>query len=193
MSSDIVSIERYNLTSAADWRRISHQDITAFGGEYLLKLYGSIPNLLQHFYPGTFTTITTQIQTPSLEEDWSVLSHQLYNKGQIHLSMVLKKVFPNVELKFNHSEKDMSFSDSNKFMQLDVYIPSLSLAFEYQGIQHFREPPSPTLQYGSLSAQHHRDQQKRDACSKAGTHLETLLFTLATGITLIEIPYWWDR
>jgi hypothetical protein len=62
-------------------------------------------------------------------------------------------------------------------MQLDVFIPALSLAFEYQGIQHFDN----SFFWGrSVHMYKDRDQEKRDACSTGG-------------ITLIEVPYWWDN
>lgn len=76
-------------------------------------------------------------------------------------------------------------------IELDVYVPSYRLAFEYQGmysslvfihwnegIQHFR------IVYNQdnkeLQDQLSRDQEKRILCEKAG-------------ITLIEVPYWWDE
>ncbi len=57
----------------------------------------------------------------------------------------------------------------------DVLIPSLHLAFEYQGRQHYE-----FTFHGTPEAQQLRDQAKRAACVMAG-------------ITLIEIPYWWDN
>jgi hypothetical protein len=58
---------------------------------------------------------------------------------------------------------------------LDIYVPSLQLAFEYQGEQHYRE----TSLYGSPEEQKERDLTKRGICRDAG-------------IFLIEIPYWWN-
>ena len=61
-------------------------------------------------------------------------------------------------------------------MQLDVFIPSRSLAFEYQGQQHYEEvgvfQPTETYQQ--------RDEEKRILCA-------------ANNIKLIEVPYWWNR
>lgn len=61
-------------------------------------------------------------------------------------------------------------------MELDIFIPSLSIALEYQGAQHY------TSQYmfEELEFIQAKDSQKREACA-------------SEGITLIEIPYWWDR
>lgn len=60
-------------------------------------------------------------------------------------------------------------------MELDVYIPELHLAIEYQGEQHYK-----TLYFsGDQSQQRKRDEEKWNACKKAG-------------ITLVEVPYWWD-
>jgi len=62
-------------------------------------------------------------------------------------------------------------------MELDLYLPSLNLAFEYQGIQHYED----FFLFGTLSKLYEeRDQEKRKMCSKFN-------------ITLIEIPYWWDE
>ena len=49
------------------------------------------------------------------------------------------------------------------------------MAFEYQGEQHFQEIYS----LGPLWRYSERDREKKIACNDKG-------------ITLIEIPYWWD-
>ena len=61
-------------------------------------------------------------------------------------------------------------------MQLDVFIPSMSLAFEYQGKQHFQDVGvfNPTRTYQQ------RDEEKRMMCS-------------SNNIKLIEVPYWWNK
>lgn len=69
-------------------------------------------------------------------------------------------------------------------MELDGYSVDLSLAFEYQGEQHYvrevlRKPGSkrPNLTESQFAWQQQRDQEKRDLCK-------------ANGVTLIEVP--WD-
>jgi hypothetical protein len=61
-------------------------------------------------------------------------------------------------------------------MELDIFIPTLSIAFEYQGIFHYKQ----NLVIGSAEAVKRRDQEKRIACKQYG-------------ITLIEVPYWWKK
>jgi hypothetical protein len=72
---------------------------------------------------------------------------------------------------------DLLYSATDKPMQLDIYIPSLSLALEYQGHQHYGD----AFYMGtSVRMYQHRDEEKRKACKKAN-------------LTLVEVPYWWDN
>jgi hypothetical protein len=70
---------------------------------------------------------------------------------------------------------------------VDIYIPSLSLAFEFQGEQHYSEAYK---KHGNLNENRSffsnfeqrlkKDEEKRETCKRLG-------------ITLIEVPFWWDR
>ena len=64
---------------------------------------------------------------------------------------------------------------SQRNLQLDAFIPSRSLAIEYQGKQHFEDlhvfQPSKIYQQ--------RDELKRTLCEE-------------NNIKLVEVPYWWD-
>ena len=57
-----------------------------------------------------------------------------------------------------------------------IFLPHLSLALEYQGEHHYFSND----QYGKLAIYQRRDQAKRKFASQFG-------------ITLIPIPFWWDR
>ena len=76
----------------------------------------------------------------------------------------------------DYRHPDLKFIGTHVQMQLDVFVPSLSLAFEYQGEHHFAQLHffAPQERVGS------RDQAKREACKHYG-------------ITLIEIPFWWNK
>lgn len=60
-------------------------------------------------------------------------------------------------------------------MELDVYVPDINLALEYQGKQHYVN----ILSVGEQKLYSQRDEEKRAICERAE-------------ITLIQVPYWWD-
>jgi len=61
-------------------------------------------------------------------------------------------------------------------MELDMFVPDLSLAFEYQGQQHYADNEYFT---GFTDAVQKRDKTKKELCD-------------SVGITLVNIPYWWN-
>jgi hypothetical protein len=99
-------------------------------------------------------------------------------KVQLHLLKLIKLVFPNVpqiEVNFKHPQLKYIKFNTGHSMELDIFIPSLCLAFEYQGSQHYGFHKV----FGDVDAST-QDEEKRQACKTAG-------------ITLIEIPHWWDN
>lgn len=75
---------------------------------------------------------------------------------------------------FSHCSRHstLRFPHTSQSIEFDVFIPTFSLAFEYQGFHHYGH-----TQYFGLPP--NREQFKRDVCDEAG-------------ITLIEVPFWWD-
>jgi DNA ligase-1 len=59
---------------------------------------------------------------------------------------------------------------------LDVYVPSMKLAFDYQSQQRYAREGV----FGNVTLRLERDEEKEAACK-------------AKGITLITVPFWWDR
>jgi len=57
-----------------------------------------------------------------------------------------------------------------------IFIPNLALAFEYNGEYHYKFVPI----HPDFTVTKQRDQFKQEICQK-------------NGITLIVIPYWWDK
>ena len=95
---------------------------------------------------------------------------------QRHLHKLLEELFHRDQILLDHYHKELRYDGTKRFMQLDIFIPSFNLAFEYQGEQHY----STHYLYGSPSIQQQRDQEKEMKCKEAG-------------ITLIHIPYWWNK
>ena len=85
-------------------------------------------------------------------------------------------------------------------MELDIYIPSLNLAIEYQGNQHY--------QYNQFFATNQENDQNNFNFDKDGdidstnienneygrykNDLEKKEASEDIGLSLIEIPYWWN-
>jgi hypothetical protein len=81
-----------------------------------------------------------------------------------------------LEFQFNYKHPNLRFEKTDRMMELDIYNHGNRIAFEYQGHQHFEFH----YQSGSGDVRMNRDNTKRMACKMEN-------------ITLIEIPYWWDR
>jgi hypothetical protein len=158
-----------------DWYHVKVQDImNRKGGGIIGKYYkGSLMKALTTLYPNVA---------------WDV-SKGKYNEGksQTLLFKMVQDLFSGTEVLMNYRHPDLLFSHSGARMELDIlikiilvyltdiYIPTLSLAFEHQGIQHYHHH----YNIGSSIISKKRDQEKQIACKK-------------NNITLIEIPYWWD-
>jgi hypothetical protein len=74
-----------------------------------------------------------------------------------------------------HLEFDVSFYSFCR-LTLQIYIPSLHLAIEYQGQTHYYT----TSVYGSAAARQKSDNRKQE-------------IAVNEGISLIQIPFWWDK
>jgi len=93
----------------------------------------------------------------------------------VFLYNLIKGLFDSLAVRMDYKHSQLLFSHSKKEMELDIYIPSEKLAFEYFGQQHYMFHHL----VGSPEDQKGRDMEKRMACEKAD-------------ITLIVIPFWWD-
>eukprot|EP01114_Cavostelium_apophysatum_P023042 TRINITY_DN8558_c0_g1_i1.p1 TRINITY_DN8558_c0_g1~~TRINITY_DN8558_c0_g1_i1.p1 ORF type:complete len:373 (-),score=66.08 TRINITY_DN8558_c0_g1_i1:152-1270(-) len=157
--------EKMQIRADVDWGRITVQDINENDGGTLLQKYGGIFEMISKFYP---------------DRDWSkylLHNHRKANKVQSKLFRSVKNIFASQgDVFLTYVHPDLRYPESHRAMELDVYIPSLRLAFEYQGIQHYQKQPFLGTEEKDLK----RDSVKRKACD-------------GLGITLIEIPYWWDQ
>ncbi len=87
------------------------------------------------------------------------------SKSQYFLFRTLQDLFPRDEVLLDYLHTDLVNPSTYKAMEVDVFIPSLSLGFEYQGRQHYEETGFRLL---SLKKQRNRDEIKKTLCSKRG-------------------------
>jgi hypothetical protein len=99
-------------------------------------------------------------------------SRQRLFKAEKQLLGIVEQIFPRTTIKIHYRHPDIFLT--RRAGELDCFIPSLSLAFEYQGKQHYETVPH----WGDSTPIQKHDQSKREQCKQLG-------------ITLIEVPYWW--
>jgi hypothetical protein len=117
------------------------------------------------------------VHLPVAETPGSQMNGSIVSKQQLYLFKVVQEVFADVEVKLNYKHPDLRRNlNSQVNIELDIFIPCLNLAFEYHGEQHWNWH----FAYGSPQPQQRRDERRRQVCKQHG-------------ITLIEIPYFWDH
>jgi hypothetical protein len=89
----------------------------------------------------------------------------------------LRSLFRDTAVHLNYTSCiDLTYPSYRRPFEFDIFLPALALAFEYQGEPHY-------LSVGMFGS--HTNRKKTDQFKKEKTK--------EYGITLIEIPYWWDR
>ena len=99
-------------------------------------------------------------------------------KNQRKIYEMMKEIFPGKKIQFDYKHPNLRFDGSNKKMELDIWVPSLALAVEYQGHQHY-EPAEYWGGEEAFKKTKKRDKEKRKQCKELG-------------INLIEIKYTWE-
>lgn len=123
---------KLQLRSDDDWVSVPIVNFHAVGLQHLLQQYKGVNELLNEFFP--------HVRTEGAPNS---------KKAQQHLARIVqvcpfvysnkqKEIFPHVDdvhMEFLHPL--IRIGEKQRPMELDIYIPSLNLAFEYQGTIHF--------------------------------------------------------
>ena len=164
-------IEKYNLITPEDWKRISKLQITTEGGRGLFnsKLYSEIkikfetPNETTKFIP--FSKLISKSNSRTYKR-----------ASQRWLFLQIQKLFPGEEIVEDYFHSEISrISGFN--IQFDIFMIGRNIAIEYHGKHHYEDIPSG---FGNLETYKQRDVEKGKLC-------------LEHGVQLIVIPYWWDN
>lgn len=142
-----------------DWYRVTSEDIERVGRRALVQRSGGLVGLLRRAYP-------------THKWDWNRFTKITRKKTQLLMMSAIRELFPDNELFEDYLHPSIVY-ENKESIQLDAFIPSLSLAFEYQGPHHFQRDIFFThLAQGDLA--------KKLLCEKHQ-------------ISLIAVPHWWDK
>jgi hypothetical protein len=149
-----------------DWYRVSVAQLSAAPMSIPPAKYGGLIAVLQKAYP---------------DHSWNIAKFDLQSKkaSQRKMKSQIEKLLSHLgklEILEDYRHPEMLYSSTGLKMELDLYIPALQLGIEYQGPQHYHD----LYNYAQRRARRMRDWEKAKMCE-------------SRGITLVEIPYWWDE
>eukprot|EP01126_Amoeba_proteus_P021660 TRINITY_DN2203_c0_g4_i4.p1 TRINITY_DN2203_c0_g4~~TRINITY_DN2203_c0_g4_i4.p1 ORF type:complete len:240 (-),score=37.66 TRINITY_DN2203_c0_g4_i4:11-730(-) len=169
MVQDFLEQIKCNLfvKAPSDWYRVSRKQLSLVeGGNKFLKSFNSLFSGIKFAYP---------------EYPWNRQKFFFSGKrsSQRWLHLLVKQALPSDDVIEDYNCSGL-FWDSDKPVELDIYVPNYNLAFEYQGEQHYFNLSHIFGIHASLPHYQRRDQIKQKLCLEAN-------------ISLIYIPYWWDH
>jgi len=197
-----------DLHTMDDWNKISWKRIRTLKASCITQKHGGLLGMLRRFFPeqlfkwqvfgsvkrkrsplisldssGNTSNEEKRLSSFSSSDEFGFNKENGYleqdvhvSKTQLHLLNILRNSFPLLDVLLNYRHPHLFYRSKSQPMEIDLYIPAYSLAFEYHGEQHFQW----SYKYGSEEKQKLRDSEKREMCEKFG-------------LTLIEIPFWWNQ
>ena len=151
------------LSTLEDWYRVSLRQIDKHSHSTIFRLRG-FSSILPEVYP---------------DHKWDLKKlervHLPIKATQRYLVTLIRELFPTSEVYEEYESEELKFKSGRK-IRIDVFLPLQNLALEYHGEQHYYDIFAMGPQWRFVV----RDEEKRFICSRRG-------------ITVIEVPYWWDN
>jgi len=154
---------RFGVKEMVDWYRVSMEQIE---GE---KMNHIIPNLETLF-------LLLKSTFPLHEWNLAIFNNRGKKAQQREYSFIIQELLGEGQEVLEDYIHPFSYNEGFKNMEVDIFISHLAIGFEFQGEQHYIEGGP----FESL-----RNVIDRDLDKKSGSHL--------SGISLIKIPFWWDK
>lgn len=158
--------KRLHVSEHTDWYRISRATIGKEGGSSLLDKFGTLGAALQYAYP-------------EIGWDPSKFATKGKKTEQRWLKVCIESLLHGVTIIEEYQHPTLKWENSDRRVELDVWIPQHQIGIEYQGQQHYFSLDNAFGSNGPSGLYWERDLKKQSLCQ-------------LHGITLILIPYWWD-
>lgn len=166
--SYLVSVaQELRISSYDDWYRISRPQLALIGGRTLFEKFGNLGGALRFAYP---------------EINWDMGRFSFTGKKksvQRWMRLRLEEMLPGIEVVEDYQHPELTWQRLGRNVELDIWIPLYRIGLEYQGEQHYNNLDGAFGPGGASSLYSERDKMKQSLCA-------------VYGITLIQIPYWWD-
>jgi hypothetical protein len=144
-----------NIKKPLDWAKVTGTEIGKLGGSGLLQTYGNLDRALKILCNEDLGLNTFKLSNPQ-QKLWKELQ-------QLNLA---------ADFQVNYRHPLLVHPGTKRQMEFDFFSPSLSLAIEFQGAQHYTQ----AFHSDNLQRQQERDQEKRDSCKIAGIRLVEIAF-----------------
>jgi hypothetical protein len=148
--------EKLAIHNLDDWRKVTYIQIRQLGGGSLLNKFGGLLSLLKAVYPnhnwqkaatgsyvqmaGKSQVFLTEIVTQLLPPGTTIIcNYKIASSSPTTAKPVTAQLENQLEVPSSQQQRRGEKKRKEQERELDIYCPSLSLAFEYQGEFHYHD------------------------------------------------------
>eukprot|EP00026_Physarum_polycephalum_P003134 Phypoly_transcript_03143.p1 GENE.Phypoly_transcript_03143~~Phypoly_transcript_03143.p1 ORF type:complete len:818 (+),score=151.04 Phypoly_transcript_03143:58-2511(+) len=159
---------KLHIHNLDDWYNVYTSHLKHFRKEIpQLREYSSAEALVTSAYPAHAWD----------REKFANKHHRRGLRAQMFCERVVRSIFPNSKIETNVRAAHGIIGDKGHPLEIDVFLPEISLGFEYQDPHHYFN----SVYFGDVPLQ---ERQHRDSLKQSSSE--------SKGITIINVPFWWD-